>query len=291
MDYEFSYYKEEYLNRHYEIGNYYLSKWLGTQQSNVETLRKAYSKEGFDKETKFYALYNGKVIGFITSGLQQLDEGIQAAFMEFPLIDQSHLDVEEKLIDFAYETLRRKGVTKVISRASPRWGNTLKFVEKYGYEFKEILWKSARLNVSDFNLYVENSMSKDVKEEDYNDVSNILIDFRKMKEDEAHQQINLLKSIKERIISWRVVKQDGKIVGHDHLVQDKTNPEKARMNAIYSVSELIRDHIMSDHVKAAREMGIKYIDNFFWGPTLEMDKDYEKYGFLITDVSAYIRDI
>ena len=158
MDYVFSYYKEEYLSRHYEIGNHYLSKWLGAQQSDVETLRKAYSKEGFDKESKFYALYNGKVVGFITSGLQQFDDKLQAAFMEFPLIETQHQDVEEQLIEFAYTTLRQKGVTKVISRASPRWGDTLKLVEKYGYEFRETLWKSARLNVTDFNLDIEVSL-------------------------------------------------------------------------------------------------------------------------------------
>ncbi|MHA2249475.1 MAG: hypothetical protein ACXAD7_03885 [Candidatus Kariarchaeaceae archaeon] len=289
MDYEFSFYKEEYLDRHYEIGNFHLSKWLGAQQSEIETLKKAYSKEGFDKETKFYALHNGKVIGFITSSIQVLDDNTTASFMEFPLIEDPHQQVAEELIDFAYKSLRKKGVTKVISRASPYWGNTIDFFKKYGYEFSEVLWKSARLNVSEFKHYMQNSQSRAVVDQDFADILKIHVKFRKLTKEEAQKQINLLSNIPERVISWRIVEEDDRIIGYDHLVQDKFISDKARMNAIFAESDQVRDQIISDHVKAAEEKKIKYIDNFFWGPTIDLDKDYEKYGFFVTDVSSYIQ--
>lgn len=53
----------------------------------------------------------------------------------------------------------------------------------------------------------------------------------------------------------------------------------------------ISDKIMTAHVKTAKENGIKYIDNFFWGPTENMYSNYKKYGFEISDVTSYLKNL
>jgi hypothetical protein len=283
MNYELKHFSDSYIERQFEIGNLNISKWLGGQQTPADRLRAIYSQEGFDPETKFYALHNNEVIGFIPA----VQTGETDANLELPLLMPDHLAAEEPLMEFAFNTLKNKGVRNVVTRASPRWGTTMDLVNKYGYSLKELMWKNARLAVSD---YVQQEGAVDVIEvekDDYDQIKDILVKFRKSSEKEAQNQIALLDRISVRVTSWMIVKENGKIVGHDHLVQDIRDNKKSRMNAIYASNDEIRNGIMNAHVGAARGNGIQYIDNFFFGPTENMDKPYLQYGFEISDLYAY----
>jgi len=97
MEYEFKLYSESYLDKQFEIGNQIISTWLGGQQTPVDRLRDIYSRSDFDPETKFYALYNNEVVGFITA--KQIDEA--NANLEFPLLLAEHGAAEEPLMEFA----------------------------------------------------------------------------------------------------------------------------------------------------------------------------------------------
>lgn len=48
---------------------------------------------------------------------------------------------------------------------------------------------------------------------------------------------------------------------------------------------------MNAHVKAAIEHGIQYISNFFFGPTEKMDDPYRQYGFEISDLYTFERQL
>ena len=63
------------------------------------------------------------------------------------------------------------------------------------------------------------------------------------------------------------------------------------MNAIFAESDEIRNGIMNAHIKAAGENNIEFIDNFFFGPTENMDGPYNQYGFEISDLYAYEKDL
>ncbi|MCE7733945.1 MAG: hypothetical protein GPJ54_03645 [Candidatus Heimdallarchaeota archaeon] len=290
MGYEIRTYSEEYLEKQVEIGSSILNNWLGAQQTPLESLRKAFSKEGFDPTTKFYAFQDNQIVGFLTSGVSDT-----VANMEFPIVLPEHEAAENLLIEAAYSSFKNRGITQVISRVSPRWGKTVDFANKHGYEKKDVLWISSRLYVKDFTL---NPDTNDVLNVDMNmdldEIKPILVELREMSSTAVDSYFDSLKKIAERITSWVIIRKDGKIVGHDVLVQDKFDSNKARMNAIYTSgddAELIRDKIMGAHVKAAKENGIKYIDSFFWGPTEHMSQDYAKYGFEISDVTSYSKKL
>lgn len=290
MGYEIRTYSEEYLEKHVEIGSIILSNWLGAQQTPLESLRKAFSKDGFDPTTKFYALKDNEIVGFLTSGVKDT-----VANMEFPIVLPEHKEAENLLIEAAYSSFKSRGITQVISRVSPKWGKTVDFANEYGYQKKDILWISSRLYVDNFSLNQDtiDVLQVDISA-DHEEIKEILMKQREMSSESVDKYFESLKRIAERITSWVIIRNDGKIVGHDILVQDKFDSKKGRMNAIYASgneSELIRDKIMTVHVKAAKENGIKYIDSFFFGPTEHMSKYYEKYGFEISDVTSYSKNL
>ena len=287
MNYELKNFSETYLEQQYEIGDLNISTWLGGQQTPVDRLRKIYAQDDFDPQTKFYALHNNEVVGFITA-----KQGDQSnANMEFPLLRPGHEEVTEPLMEFAFDTLRKKGVSKIVTRASPRWGKTMDYAKKYDYTLKELMWKNARLDVNNYIRPGKAANVDDVEESDYEEIKGILMSFRKNTEQEAQRQVGLLNKIAERVISWKIVREDGEIKGHDHLVQDIRISNQARMNSIFADTDEIRNGIMNAHVKAARENGIEFIDNFFFGPTENLDGPYNQYGFEISDLYAFEKDL
>lgn len=291
MSYELKYYEESYLEKQFEIGNFHLSTWLGGQQSPVSRLRELYSNENFDPQTRCYALKDGVVVGFQTANIPIDQTEARMANLEFPLVASGHEAVEEQLMDFAFDTLRKKGVSKVVSRASDRWGKTMEFAQKYHYGNKSLMWKNAQLDVKLYQPKPEDVVVLDVKESDLDEIKEILISFRENSETTAQKQLSLLQKIPERVTSWKIVRESGKVVGYDHLVQDIRDNRKARMNAIYAMNDDIRDSIMNAHVKSAKENGIQYITNFFFGPSENMDPPYAQYGFEISDLYAFERQL
>jgi len=283
MNYELKNYSESYLDKQYEIGNAVIGTWLGGQQTPIDRLRKIYAQDDFDPETKFYALHDGEVVGFIPAKVT--GEGL--ANLEFPIVLPGHEQAEKQLMEFALDTLRKKGVKKLVTRTSPRWGRTMEMADEYGYQFKEMKWKNATLNVEEYRGGTETELVQDVQDSDHPGIKEILVSFRENSEEEADKQITLLKRITERVTSWKVVREDGEIVGHDHLVEDIRNSTRARMNAIYASRDEIRDQIMNAHVLAAKRDDIQFITNFFWGPTENMDGPYLDYGFEVSELYAY----
>jgi len=288
MAYILTTYSPDYLEKQVEIGHYNLSQWLGARQSPIQRLQQVYSGPDFDPETRFYAQKDGEVVGFLTSKIRK--EGTEAD-LEFPLLAAGNEEAEEQLMKFAFERLKSKGVHKIYTRVSDAWGNTLDLAGKYGYDKNNLMWKNARLKVENYKNSSTDAEAVEVSENDFNDIREVMVSFRENSEDEARAQIDKLIEISERVTSWKIIREDGKIVGHDHLVEDIREGTRARMNAIYAARDDIRDRIMNSHVAAAKRNGITLIESFFWGPTENMEVPYRDYGFEIGELWSYIKEI
>ena len=66
MTYEIRTYSEEYLEKQVEIGSSILKNWLGAAQTPYDRLKAAYSKEGFDPSSKYYAFKDGEMVARLT---------------------------------------------------------------------------------------------------------------------------------------------------------------------------------------------------------------------------------
>ncbi len=286
--YQLTTYSPDYLEKQVEIGKFNFSHWLGARQSPIQRLQEVYSGPDFDPETRFYALKDGEVIGFLPSKIRK---GSTEADLEFPLLAAGFEDAEEALMDYAFEQLKSKGVSTVISRVSDAWGNTTALAKKYGYENNGLMWKNAQLKVENYKGNTNEDDVREVTDVDFKDVRDVMIAFRENSEEEAQAQIDKLVEISERVTSWKIIREDGKIVGHDHLVEDIRKSNRARMNAIYATRDDIRDRIMNSHVAAAKRNGISLIDSFFFGPTENMEKPYWDYGFEVGELWSYKKDI
>lgn len=286
--YRLTTYSPDFLEKHYEIGHHRLNSWLGARQSPIQRLQQVYSGPDFDPETRFYALKDGEVIGFLPSKIRK---GGTEADMEFPLLAAGFEDAEEALMGYAFEQLKSKGVSIVFSRVSDAWGNTTELAKKYGYEENGLIWKNAQLKVENYNGKTNEDKVQEVTKVDFNDIRNVMVSFRENSEEEAQAQIDKLIEISERVTSWKIIREDGIIVGHDHLVEDIRDSNRARMNAIYAIRDDIRDRIMNSHVAAAKRNGIKLIESFFWGPTENLERPYRDYGFEIGVLWSYKKEI
>ena len=288
MTYQITTYSPDYLQKQVAIGDYNLRQWLGARQSPVSRLEQVYSSPDFEPETRFYALQDDEVVGFLTSKVRKVGS---EADLEFPLLSAGFEDAEEQLMSHAMRTLKSKGVSKVYSRVSDAWGSTVDLANKYGYQANSLKWKTGRLNVENYVGSSEKDEAIEVTENDFDDVRQVMVSFRENSEQEAQAQIDKLVEISERVTSWKIIREDGKIAGHDHLVEDILDSSRARMNAIFCTTDNIRDRIMNSHVIAAKKAGITLIENIFWGPTEELEGPYETYGFEVSELWSYEKQI
>ena len=154
------------------------------------------------------------------------------------------------------------------------------------FGIKSVIDYSTKISSRDINKQILTKLNNILDE-----IKEILISFRENSKKEAQNQLDLLARISDRVTSWKIVREAGQIAGHDHLVQDKLDNRKSRMNAIYATSDAIRDSIMDAHVRAAKASGIQFISNFFFGPSEQMDEPYRKYGFEISDLYTFERQL
>ncbi|MCH8906173.1 MAG: hypothetical protein IH840_03705, partial [Candidatus Heimdallarchaeota archaeon] len=144
MTYEIKNYSEEFLPKQVEIGSVIYESWNSGAQSGVEQLKHSYSSENFDSETKFYAIKNGEVVGFLTSAIQPEKEGEQmSARLEFPFVKSGEEAATEELFRAAVAKLRDKGVKKLVSRAGPGWIGTEAYAKMQGYTRQTLISRAA----------------------------------------------------------------------------------------------------------------------------------------------------
>ena len=67
MTYKIKPYQESFLDDHVKIGTEVLKNWDNIGQSPKESLLQQYSQPDFDPNTKLYAFFGDKMVGFVTS--------------------------------------------------------------------------------------------------------------------------------------------------------------------------------------------------------------------------------
>ena len=76
MDYKT--YSEELLDDQLELVTKITKDWTHfNYPADKEGLKNTYSREGFTPETRHYAYLNGKLVGFISSAIENEQDGIE----------------------------------------------------------------------------------------------------------------------------------------------------------------------------------------------------------------------
>ena len=131
--YEIKTFEEKFIDEQARIGIDATKSWTAYRQTPAEELRKTYSAPDFDPSTRFYALMDGILVGFMTTSIGS-GAGEKTAVARLPLVKKGHEPAEKALMDYALKVLREKRVLLLTTEVAKGWTSWEALLKKYLFE-------------------------------------------------------------------------------------------------------------------------------------------------------------
>ncbi len=137
-DYTIKDYQKGFEEDQARIGFEVAKNWIWPYAYQLDALLTIHSQPDFDPETRHYCFLDDEMVGYMFSLIQMSkDHGILTANMEFPRMLPGHEEAAELLIERAFETLARKGVSRVEGRVSTMAPGDIRLAEKTGFSIRD----------------------------------------------------------------------------------------------------------------------------------------------------------
>ena len=303
MTYEVKNFKPEFIEEQVRIGTEVLSKWHNAGQTPAEPLKKAYSGDKFDPETKFYAFKNGKMVGFLTSEIQTPEDGKPLmADLEFPIVVKSEQDASKLLFDEAISKLKEKGVKSIRTRAAPYWGDTLKRAKEFNYKSnpkvltRDTSFKPAEIEIPsglDFTSFKQYN-----KEEDYEATVDFIRDIYSLPETQLETfryQLANIETLVGNIIAHTIIKEKGKVVGRQFVYSSKGNPEIITMRNPEVRGENIEEtqkKLMYSSIEILQQSNVQKVNYGLFGQWMDKESIFKPFGLKFENgIKHYYKDL
>lgn len=108
--------------------------WIWPYAYDLESLLKVHAQPDFDPGTRHYCFLGDEMVGYMFSLVTPLRENaIFTANLDFPRMLPGHEQAAELLIEKAFETLQKKGFSRVAGRVTTMCPNDIRLAEKTGF--------------------------------------------------------------------------------------------------------------------------------------------------------------
>ncbi|MFX0064020.1 MAG: hypothetical protein ACFFC7_17760 [Candidatus Hermodarchaeota archaeon] len=153
---EFKIYDESRLKEHIKLVLEVTKDWdWKPWYPDEDQLMATYSREGFTPDTRHYAYDGEELVGFISSGVDDVIEGVQFGSFHIPFIKKGYEHLEDELFSKTINTLKERGVEAIRTTTMPGWGPMTKMLEKLGFGEQKLLamrtiFETKDIDVSNF---------------------------------------------------------------------------------------------------------------------------------------------
>lgn len=108
--------------------------WVWPFAYDQVDLEKIHAQPDFDPSTRLYCYLNDKMVGFLFFGITPSEESSGAtAHLEFPRTLPGHKQAAELLVEKTFETLQKKGISRITGRVSTMAPNDIRVAKKTGF--------------------------------------------------------------------------------------------------------------------------------------------------------------
>jgi hypothetical protein len=117
-----------------KIGYEVARNWIWPYAYDLDDLMKIHSRPDFDPDTRHYCFLGDEMVGYIFSIITPAEKnGEYQANLDFPRMLPGHESIAERLIEKAFETLKDKGISRVVGRVTTMCPGDIKLAEKMGF--------------------------------------------------------------------------------------------------------------------------------------------------------------
>ncbi|MCY3412670.1 MAG: hypothetical protein INQ03_13615 [Candidatus Heimdallarchaeota archaeon] len=293
MPIEYKNYSEELLEAQFELIKEVTKDWKGFFYPNKDQLRKKY--ENIDVTTKHYMLEDDKLLGFISTAVEEEREGVRYASLQVPFIRDNDPDVEDFLMEKAIKALARLDAKVINTYLMDSWTLSSSFLVRHEFErTDDIIAKNAQLNPADYDLKDFTSSDDIVEVDPVVDLEALVKVFLTEMEGEPEEMIRKsinnwnTEELKKRILTNVIIKDNEGIIAHAMMV--KKDDDTANMAHVSIYREGYRDRrpeIFKHIIKKAQEHEIKHLNFYLYKPGFEALDQYNELGVQFDDMRRY----
>ena len=120
------------------IGLEVARNWIWPYAYHLEGLLKLHAQPDFDPATRHYCFLGDEMVGYVVSLVTPSGDGLTAtANLDFPRMLPGHEQAAGLLIERDFETLKKKGVSRVMGRVTTMCPGDVRLAEKTGFSIQE----------------------------------------------------------------------------------------------------------------------------------------------------------
>ena len=108
---EYRTYSEELLSMQHAFISEVTKDWKGWSYPSLKDLKEVYARDGFTPDTRHYAFIDDEMVGFVSSAVERIIDGVQTGSIQVPFIKDNDPEVAEFLMEKAISVLKEKGVS------------------------------------------------------------------------------------------------------------------------------------------------------------------------------------
>jgi hypothetical protein len=120
------------------IGLAVARNWIWPYAYNLGDLLQLYAQPDFDPTTRHYCFLGAEMVGYTFSVVTPSEGGgVSTANLDFPRMLPGHEEAAELLIERAFETLKRKGVSRVVGRVTTMCPGDIRLAGRVGFSVSD----------------------------------------------------------------------------------------------------------------------------------------------------------
>ena len=120
------------------IGLEVARNWIWPYAYNLADLLQLHAQPDFDPTTRHYCFLGTEMVGYMFSVITPSEGGaVSTANLDFPRMMPGHEQAAELLVERAFETLKRRGVSRVVGRVTTMCPGDIRLAERVGFSISD----------------------------------------------------------------------------------------------------------------------------------------------------------
>jgi hypothetical protein len=254
--------------------------WIWPYAYNLIDLLRVHAQSDFDPTTRHYCFLGDEMVGYTSFPVTSSgDGGISIANLDFPRMMSGHEQAAELLIEKAFETLRKMGVSRVVGRVTTMCPADVRLAEKMGFSINDWGYKVYySYEMAWGRLACPNDVAGEVDpEEDLDECAGIAARWYKRPPEWCRSL--LVEWHEAGIITHLGVREDGKLIAACMAAPNTVRSSTAAIYYIYAPDEYSLKPMLAGVVNKCIEHGVHNVIADLINEHRQYEPIYQNLGF------------
>lgn len=262
-----------------QIGLDVAKNWIWPYAYHLEGLLKIHSQPDFDPQTRHYCFLDDKMVGYMFSLVQSGEGTSLTANLEFPRMMPGHEEAAELLMERAFETLKKKGVSRIDGRVTTMCPGDIWLAEKSGFSIRDWGFKVYYSYEMEWGkLTFPDHLAQEIDPaKDLNECADIASRWYKRPPEWCHSL--LTEWHEEGVITHLGVRKDGKLIAACMAAPNDLRTSTAAIYYIYSPDEDSLIPMLTKAVNKCVDFGVHNVIADLINEHRHHEPVYQKMGF------------